>query len=248
MTDYYNPFSLVDKTILITGASSGIGRAITVECTKMGAIVIAVGRNQSRLEETKSMCKQGNCSLYTCDITKKKEIEQLILSIPPLDGVVHCAGIGQRILCKQLREIDIDNILDINFKATVLLQTGLLTEKRIKKGASIVFVSSMASWSPSIGNSIYSASKGAISSFASCLSLELAPRQIRVNCISPAMVLTKLILQDGLDEEILKQDEKKYPLGRYGSPNDIAYLAIYLLSDTSRWMTGSNIKISGGAK
>ena len=137
--------------------------------------------------------------------------------------------------------------MSANFKAPVLLQTELLKQKKVNKAASIVFIASIASWSPSIGNSIYSASKGAIVSYAKCLSLELAPRQIRVNCISPAMVWTNLILADGLDEEQLKEDEKKYPLKRYGTPEDIANLAVYILSDASSWMTGSNVKISGGA-
>ena len=122
-----------------------------------------------------------------------------------------------------------------------------MRNKKINKGASIVFVASIASWSPSFGNSVYSASKGAIISYANCLALELAPRKIRVNCISPAMVWTDLILADGTDEEQLKEDEQKYPLKRYGQPEDIANLAVYMLSDASTWMTGSNVIISGGA-
>ena len=109
-------------------------------------------------------------------------------------------------------------------------------------------MASIASWSPSIGNSFYSASKGAIISYANCLSLELAHRGIRVNCISPAMVWTDLILKDGISEEKLKEDESKYPLKRYGKPEDIANLVIYMLSDASSWMTGSNVAITGGGK
>ena len=136
--------------------------------------------------------------------------------------------------------------MDVNFMAPVILQAELLRRKKINKGASIVFVASIASWSPSFGNSIYSASKGAIISYANCLALELAPRKIRVNCISPAMVWTDLILRDGIEEEQLKEDEQKYPLKRYGQPEDIANLAVYMLSDASAWMTVSNVKISGG--
>ena len=169
-----------------------------------------------------------------------------VVKLPKLDGVVHCAGIGQRVLCKQLSDIDIETVMGINFNAPALLQSELLRHKKINKDASIVFIASIASWSPSIGNAVYSASKGAIISYAKCLSLELAPRQIRVNCISPAMVWTNLVLADGLDEEQLKEDEKKYPLKRYGTPEDIANLAVYMLSDASSWMTGSNVIISGG--
>ena len=138
--------------------------------------------------------------------------------------------------------------MDVNFKAPVLLQAEILRQKKINKGASIVFIASIASWSPSMGNSMYSASKGAVISYANCLSLELAPRKIRVNCISPAMVWTDLIQNEAVDEEQLKEDEKRYPLKRYGQPEDIANLAVYMLSDASTWMTGSNVKISGGGK
>ena len=168
-------------------------------------------------------------------------------ALPKLDGLVHCAGLGQRILCKDLMSNNVDEVMDVNFKAPVLLQSEILRQKKINKGASIVFIASIASWSPSFGNSVYSASKGAIISYANCLALELAPRKIRVNCISPAMVWTDLITKDGIDEEQLKEDESKYPLKRYGQPEDIANLAVYMLSDASTWMTGSNVKISGGA-
>jgi NAD(P)-dependent dehydrogenase (short-subunit alcohol dehydrogenase family) len=130
----------------------------------------------------------------------------------------------------------------------MLLQAALLSKKKVNKGASIVFIASMASSSPSVGNAVYSASKGALISYANCLSLELAPRNIRVNCISPAMVWTELITKDGLDEEQLRLDEANYPLKRYGKPEDIAYLSIYMLSDASSWMTGSEVRITGGMK
>ena len=127
-----------------------------------------------------------------------------------------------------------------------MLQTEILKQKKISKGASVVFVASIASSSPTVGNAIYSASKGAVISYANCLALELAPRQIRVNCILPAMIWTDLIFKGGLTEEELREDEKKYPLKRYGKPEDVANLAIYLLSDAAEWMTGSSIKITGG--
>ena len=122
----------------------------------------------------------------------------------------------------------------------------MLKQKKVNKEASIVFIASIASESPSVGNAVYSASKGAIISYANCLAVELAPRKIRVNCISPAMVWTDLILKGGVTEDELRQDEQKYPLKRYGKPEDIANLAIYMLSDASTWMTGSNVKITGG--
>lgn len=242
----YNPFSLEGKTILVTGASSGIGRGIAIACSKMGATVILNGRNRQKLEETFSLLEKGEHKLAIADLTDKGSISTLTSELPDLDGVVHCAGIGQRVLCKTATEQDIDNVMDSNFKAPILLQTELLKVKKINRGASVVFITSIATWSPSIGNAFYSASKAAVVSYANCLSLELAPRKIRVNCISPAMVWTDLIFQGGLDEEQLKEDEQKYPLKRYGTPEDVANLAIYMLSDASAWMTGSNVKISGG--
>lgn len=242
----YNPFSLEGKTILVTGASSGIGRGVAIACSRMGASIILNGRNQKKLEETFSQLESGTHSIITADLTDNDSIIRMIESLPVLDGVVHCAGMGQRVLCKLATASDVDSVMDTNFKGPVLLQTELIRRKKINKGASIVFIASISSWSPSIGNAFYSASKGAIISYANCLALELAPRKVRVNCISPAMVWTDLVLQEGVDEEQLKQDEQKYPLKRYGTPDDIANLAIYMLSDASSWMTGSNVKISGG--
>lgn len=244
----YNPFTLEGKTILVTGASSGIGRGIAVTCSKMGATVILTGRNQMKLGASLALLIKGDHKMIAADLTNSESMIRMVNELPALDGVVHCAGIGQRVLCKMATDRDVDSVIGSNFKAPVLLQTELLKHKRIKKGASIVFVASMAIWSPSVGNAFYSASKGAIASYANCLALELAPRNIRVNCISPAMVWTDLIYQEGVEEEQLKEDESKYPLKRYGQPEDIANLAVYMLSDASTWMTGSNVKISGGAK
>lgn len=243
----FNPFSLEGKTILVTGASSGIGRGIAVTCSKMGANVIINGRNASKLQDTLSQMAGGNGEIMVGDLTDAGYLESLVASLPKLDGIVHCAGIGQRIPCKDLQIENVNQVMDVNFKAPVMLQAELLRQRKINKGGSIVFIASIASWSPSMGNAVYSASKGAIISYANCLALELAARKIRVNCISPAMVWTDLILNDGIDEEQLREDENRYPLKRYGQPEDIANLAVYMLSDASIWMTGSNVKISGGA-
>ena len=246
--DNFNPFSLEGKTILVTGASSGIGRGIAIACSKMGARVVVVGRNLAKTDQTISMMSSDEHVKVICDLTNYEGVQNLVAELPVLDGIVHCAGIGQRVLCKVATEHDVDSVMNVNYKAPVLLQTELLKQKKINKGGSVVFIASISTWSPSIGNAFYSASKGAIVSYANCLALELAPRKVRVNCISPAMVWTDIVLQDGVDEEQLKEDEKNYPLKRYGTPEDIANLAIYMLSDASIWMTGSNVKISGGGQ
>ena len=244
--DIFNPFTLKGKTILVTGASSGIGRGIAIACSKMGAFVIINGRNEQRLAETlREMRGEENLSLIA-DLSQTDAVAIMVRQLPKLDGVVHCAGIGQRILCKQLQESDLDNMMDVNFKAPVMFQTELLRQKKINKGASIVFIASIAYDSPTIGNAMYCASKGAVISYANCLALELAPRLIRVNCILPAMIWTDLIYKGGITEEELNADEKKSPLNRYGKPEDVANLSVYLLSDASAWMTGSSIKLTGG--
>ena len=243
----YNPFTLEGKTILVTGASAGIGREIAIDCSKMGACIYAVGRNAERLNETISQMDGIDHKSLVCDLTSRQDVNALVSELPKLDGVVHCAGLGQRVPCRDIESKNVDDVMNVNFKAPVMLQAEILRQKKLNKASSIVFIASIASWSPSLGNSIYSASKGAIISYANCLSIELAPRKIRVNCISPAMVWTDLVLADGTDVEQLKEDELSYPLKRYGQPEDIANLAVYMLSDASTWMTGSNVNITGGA-
>lgn len=142
--DIFNPFTLKGKTILVTGASSGIGRGIAIACSKMGASVIINGRNEQRLAETlREMRGEENFSLIA-DLSQIDAVAIMVRQLPKLDGVVHCAGIGQRILCKQLQESDLDNMMDVNFKAPVMFQTELLRQKKINKGASIVFIASIA--------------------------------------------------------------------------------------------------------
>lgn len=241
------PFTLNGKSILVTGASAGIGRGIAFACAKMGATVIITGRNLTRLQETLTNMQGNGHIILQADLTDSVQRLQLIEQLPNLDGVVHCAGVGGRVPCKNIEQADIDSIMQPNFNAPVLLQSELLAAKKIKKASSIVFIASRAATMPSVGNAIYSASKGAIISYARCLALELAPRLVRVNCICPAMVWTDLALV-GATREALQEAEQKYPLRRYGTPEDIAYLAVYMLSDVSGWMTGSCVDITGGAK
>lgn len=243
----FNPFTLQGKTILVTGASAGIGKAIAISCARMGATVVITARNEERLNVTLAQMPGENQSIKA-DLTNTVDVEALVAALPKLDGIVQCAGVGSRIPCKMISEEDITQVMCPNFVAPVLLQTALLKEKKIGKAASLVFIASRAASAPSIGNAIYSASKGAILSYAKCLALELAPRLIRVNSICPGMVWTDLILKDGLSEEELRKAELTYPLKRYGNVEDIANLAIYLLSDASSWMTGSAIDISGGGE
>lgn len=245
----YNPFSLEGKTILVTGASSGIGRAIAIECSRMGASVVLTARNTERLNETLALMDSGNHIVLSADLSRECDVMELVDALPGLNGVVHNAGVSNRIICKAIKEADIDFILKPNLYAPILLQRHLLKKKRISKEASIVFIASRAPFSPSIGNGVYAASKGAVLGYANVLGLELAPQNIRVNSICPAMVWTELIEKDasqmGADYNELQM---KYPLKRYGKPEDVAYLTIYLLSDASSWMTGSVIDLTGGGE
>lgn len=248
MADSFNPFTLQDKFILVTGASSGIGRSIAIACAKMGATVIITGRNVERLNETLGLMPNCYHKAIPADLTKAKDIEALVNQLPKLDGFVQCAGVGSRVPCKLITQADIDYVMKPNLEAPVLLQAAIIAKKKINKGSSIVYVASRAANAPSVGNAIYSASKGAIMAYAKCLALELAPRQIRVNCICPAMVWTDLIMQDGLTKEELEEAQLKYPLKRYGKPEDIANLTLYMLSNASSWMTGSSVDLTGGGE
>lgn len=243
----FNPFSLEGKTILVTGASSGIGQAIATTISKMGGSVIISGRNLAKLSVTLSLMSGDTHIIIACDLTKQEDIDALASSVPQVDGIVHCAGVGHRMPAKMITAEDIDKVMQANFNGSVLLQAALLSKKKLKKNSSIVFIASKAADFPSPGNAIYSASKGAMISYARCLALELAPRNIRVNCICPAMVWTDLIMQNEVTLEQLKESEKSYPLKCYGKPEDVAYLAIYLLSDASSWMTNSCIDLTGGS-
>lgn len=242
-----NRFSLAGKTILVTGASSGIGRSIAIACAEEGAIIVLNGRNQARLQATKDALKGDGHIIIPADITDSIQRQALSEQVPALSGVVHCAGIGSRVLGKMLEEDDVRRVMNANFEAPVLLQAELLREKKIAKEASVVFLASAAASMPSIGNAIYSASKAAMIAYAKCLAQELASRKVRVNCISPAMVWTDLALV-GATEEQLRNAEQSYPLKRYAQPEDIAPMAVYLLSNASEWVTGSNFELTGGTQ
>ena len=242
----YNPFTLSGKSVLITGASSGIGRSMAIECSKAGARVIITGRNEQRLLETLSLMEGEGHTYFICDLNNPDEVEALISFVPLLDGYVSNAGCNKRMLCQYIKEDDLDLVIRTNLTSPILLTKGLLKNKKIKKGGSIVFTSSIAVHHSSIGDSVYSASKGGIQSFSKVLAMEVANKNIRVNTIQPGMVRTGLIQNSVLSEEEYKADEKRYPLKRYGNSDEIAWAAIYLLSDATVWMTGSSIVLDGG--
>ena len=243
----YNPFSLENKTILVTGASSGIGKAIAIECSKMGAQVVITGRNEQRLQETYKQLEGTQPAYIVADLTKKEDIETLVNQIDGLNGLVNCAGLTIPKPFKFLQEEDIQEMMTVNFNAPLLLTQLLVKKKKLQKASSIVFISSISGTKVSaIAESVYSASKAAIDGFCKGLALELAPQQIRVNTVNPGIIETNIFSGGQISEEQLQQNITKYPLKRYGKPEEVAYAVVYLLSDASSWVTGSNLLIDGG--
>lgn len=243
----YNPFSLENKKILVTGASSGIGKAIAIECSKMGARVIITGRNEERLAETYRELVGEHPAYIVADLTKEEDIERLVAKTENLNGLVNCAGLTIPKPFKFLQESDIETVMTVNFNAPLLLTQRLVKKKKLEKGASVVFISSISGTKVSyIAGSIYSASKGAINGLCKGLALELASQQIRVNTVVPGMVETNIVSGGEIAEEQFEIDRKKYPLKRYGKPEEVAYAVVYLLSGASGWVTGSNLLIDGG--
>jgi NAD(P)-dependent dehydrogenase (short-subunit alcohol dehydrogenase family) len=246
----YNPFSLNGKKVVVTGASSGIGRAIIIECSKMGAELVITARNEERLNETfRQMNQNGVNHKYVLgDLSNEGDIERIVDFIPDkLDGIVHCAGFTILKPFKNFSKGNFEEIMEVNFWAPVFLTQLLLNQKKIEKAASVVFISSISGvFCSSIGGSAYSSSKGAINGIIKNLTLELAPQLIRVNSVNPGMIHTNIFESGVISQDQLQEDMKKYPLKRYGKPEEIAYAVIYLLSDASKWVTGSNLLIDGG--
>ena len=243
----YNPYSLVGKTILITGASSGIGQATAIECSKLGAQVIISGRNKARLAETFDSLEGSGHQCITVDISDYSGVSQLVSEVPLIDGLLNNAGITLAKPISFLAEGDIDRIMDINLKTPMLLTNLLVKKKKIRKGGSIVFTSSIGKYMVAPGNSMYAASKGGLSAFMKGAALELAAKSIRCNAILPGMVETAIMINKGeISEEQWEKNKQLYPLKRYGYPKEIAWLAAYLFSDASTFVTGSELVIDGG--
>ena len=239
-----NPFALTGKTILVTGASSGIGRATASLCARMGADVILTGRNRERLQEACAQLPGDRHQWIAADLTAAADRQALATRVPVLDGIVHCAGTGHRKLCKNLTAEDIAAVMETNFNATVLLQSELLVEKKVGKQASIVLLSSRTAEVPTVANALYSASKGALQSYAKCLALELAPT-VRVNCVCPGYVLTPMQRAEYTDEMLAKVNEG-IPMKRHAEPEEIGALYAFLASDDAKYITGADVRIDGG--
>ena len=242
-----NPFSLEGKTILVTGAASGIGRATAIQCVEMGAKVILVDLNEAGLQETKKLITREDTEYRALDLTDLDKLTDMVSTLPKLDGVASNAGIVLSLLAKFSEPKDMERIFKINTFSHINLVQQLINQKKLNKGASIVFTSSMSGvYCGLAGGSLYGATKSAILGYTKALAIELAPRGIRVNTIHPGMIETPLTAGTVLSKELLEEDAKNYPLGRYGKPEEIAYSIVYLLSDATEWMTGTQLLIDGG--
>ncbi len=242
-----NPFSLNRKTILVTGASSGIGRATAIWCSKLGATVFCVGRNVEALQATMSLLQGEGHQSVIADLSIEENLDKMVTDLPALDGVALCAGVAKMLPIAFVNKKELDSIFSVNFFAPILLAQKLVKAKKVNKPASIVFVSSVDGCKVSqMGNSMYASSKGALSSMSRNMALELAGKKIRVNCVLPGTTNTNMIRTAHITEEMLAERAKNYPLKRLGEADDIAYAIIYLLSDASAWVTGTDLVVDGG--
>lgn len=244
----YNPFSLVGKTVLITGASSGIGRATAIECSKLGANVVITARNPERLQETMDMLLGEGHIQILADLSKDEDIVNLVEQLPMLDGCVNNAGIVMTKPLPFYKRDEVEKLFNTNTLSAVFTIQQLVKKKKLNKGSSIVITASAGGvFGNTPGNGIYDMSKSALHSFMQTTALELAHRGIRCNSVNPAMVNTRMAEPSGaISQDQLELDKKHYPLGRYGNPQEIAWAIVYLLSDASAWITGTALKIDGG--
>ncbi len=246
----FNPFSLKGKKILVTGASSGIGRGISIQCSKLGGTVLITGRNEKRLKETFEYLEGGGHQMAIADLSNKEDVEKLVAACPEINGYVYCAGILKICTLRTITEELLNDTLKTNVVDAILLTSLLIKKKKLQKSSSVVLVSSLSgNYIAGTGEIAYSTSKGALNGYMRCAALELSARQIRVNAVCPALVPTDLSRQY---HQIVPEDElqaeipHKYPLKRMGDVEDVANACIYLLSDASSWVTGTNIVIDGG--
>lgn len=245
---FYNPFSLEGKTILVTGASSGIGAETSVECSRLGATIILTGRNQERLQDVLSRLDTSFSQKHQfiiADLSSEDDIAALVEKIDYIDGLVNNAGVNRVKPVSFIKSDDLDYIFRNNTYSGVLLTKLLVKNKKLRKNSSIVFTSSVSSFFNAPGRALYAGSKAAMTSFMRSFAVELADKNIRANAVHPGMVETKLSQENLTDEERAK-DIAEYPLKRYGKPEEVAWAIIYLLSDASAWVTGTSLIIDGG--
>lgn len=240
-----NIFSLEGKKILVTGASSGIGKTIANTLSQQKASVVLSGRDVIKLQDTMSSLIGNSHHIITADLTKQEDLQNLSKKIEPLDGVIFCAGIIYYMIAKNIDMQSFENVMNVNYKCQIALYQQLHINKKLKKNSSLVFISSVAALSAVPATLAYAASKASINSSVKILAKELSKVGIRVNSISPGLIETSLFDASALEKESIDMNLGKYPLG-LGKAEDVANTAVFLLSDASRWITGTNIIVDGG--
>lgn len=243
----FNPFSLEGKNILVTGASSGIGRATAIACAAMGAKVVITGRNEQRLQETFNALQGEGHLAIIADLTSDEQMDNLVNQLPSLHGLVNNAGIAETLPTQFIKREKLKNVLEINTIAPILLMQKVLSKKKIAKGGSIVFTCSISGTYVCVGgNVLYSTSKGAINGFVKNAALDLSVKGIRVNEVCPGLIDTHILDESSITDDMLQEEMHRYPMKRFGKPEEVAYGIIYLLSDASSFVTGTGIIIDGG--
>jgi len=252
MSEKLNPFSLTNKTIIVTGASSGIGRQCAISCSQLGAMIIIMGRNKERLKETMALLnEEQEHMLYSLDLTDYENLGEFVKFVKTewdhVDGILNCAGVSTTLPFRRVTPEKMDEFFHNNVISAFNLCRVFIQEKLIGENGSIIFLSSVMGIAGATGKTLYGMTKGALLSGAKSLALELAPKNIRVNCISPGVVISPMSKNAiySKDEESLQRVTDLHPLG-LGEVKDVANACIYLLSDASIWVTGSNLIIDGG--
>lgn len=246
----FNPFTLEGKTIMVTGAGGGIGRATALTCAKMGATIVITDINETTLSETLEILKKEtllNHQMFVVDLTKEDELDSLVIKTPILNGLVCNAGISKVLPIQFLNEEDMNRIVKINAFAPMYLTQKLYKKKKINKGGSIVFTESISGVKMvSMGGVMYAVLKNALDAFMRNAALEFATRSIRVNSVNPSRVNTNIVKNAVYSAEEVEKDIQSYPLKRYAEPEEIANAIVFLLSDASSYVTGHALIIDGG--
>lgn len=247
-----SPFTLNNKHILITGASSGIGRQCAISCSRMGASITLVARNNERLKATLSQMTGINHLIIEQDLTEinqiKEVVEKAVKTLGKIDGFLHAAGIEKTLPLKMHTNDVFNFVMGVNLYAGLEFARIVSLKKNVSSTASLVFISSIMGVVGNAGLTAYSASKGAIISACKSMSIELSRKKIRVNSISPGHVSDSemsLAKESQLSEEAVLKIVDSHPLG-LGSCEDVANAVIFLLSDASKWITGTNMIVDGG--
>lgn len=246
-------FKLDNKNIIITGASSGIGRQCAIAASQLGASVILMARNTEKLQETLSLMNRPElhliCSVDIMDAEKMEAaIKTIMTSVGKMHGLIHCAGISTTLPLRNISPAKMEEYFKTNVYGGINLSRILTKPAYLsEQGASIIFITSVMGVVGEIGKTIYSLTKGALVAGSKSMALELASKKIRVNCISPGVVVTPMSNSAVYtrDESSLEKITNLHPLG-LGAPEDISNACMFLVSDAARWITGTNLIVDGG--